>query len=263
MSGRVEGKVALITGGASGIGCGCAEMLAGEGATVVVADIQDKLGQEVVAGIGGQALYLNLDVTSEDAWIAVVAAVEKAFGRLDILVNNAGIGLGGPVTEFSLADWRRQQAINVEGVFLGVKHSLPLMRRGGGGSIINISSVAGLTGAPNMTAYCATKGAVRLFTKAAAMECAVARDGVRVNSVHPGIIETPIWDTISDTIGGQGGNAGPSRLLNLDDVTAVSTPLGVKGWPVDIAAGVLFLASDESRYVTGSELVIDGGMTAR
>src|SRR5215217_122812 len=129
MSGRVEGKVALITGGASGIGCGCAEMLAGEGATVVVADIQDKLGQEVVAGIGGQALYLNLDVTSEDAWIAVVAAVEKAFGRLDILVNNAGIGLGGPVTEFSLADWRRQQAINVEGVFLGVKHSLPLMRR--------------------------------------------------------------------------------------------------------------------------------------
>ena len=263
MTGRVEGKVALITGGASGIGCGCAEMLAGEGATVVVADIQDKLGRDVVAGIGGQAMYLNLDVTSEDAWIAVVAAVEKAFGRLDILVNNAGIGLGGPVTEFSLADWRKQQAINVEGVFLGVKHSLPLMRRGGGGSIINISSVAGLTGAPNMTAYCATKGAVRLFTKAAAMECAAARDGVRVNSVHPGIIETPIWDTISDTIGGEAGNAGPSRLMNLDDVTAVATPLGVKGWPVDIAAGVLFLASDESRYMTGSELVIDGGMTAR
>jgi NAD(P)-dependent dehydrogenase (short-subunit alcohol dehydrogenase family) len=262
--GRVAGKVALITGGASGIGRGCAELLAAEGATVVVTDIQDKLGAEVVGGIGGTAIYLNHDVTSEDAWIAIVAEVGKRFGRLDILVNNAGIGLGGPVTEFSLADWRKQQAINVEGVFLGVKHSLPLMRQGGGGSIINVSSVAGLTGAPNMTAYCATKGAVRLFTKAAAMECATARDGVRVNSVHPGIIETPIWDTISSTVNGEAGaNSGPSRAFNLDDVTAVATPLGVKGFPLDIASGVLFLASDESRYMTGAELVIDGGMTAR
>jgi len=262
MTGRVAGKVALVTGGASGIGRGCAELLAAEGAKVVITDIQDAKGAELAAAIGGDAVYLTHDVTSEDAWIGVVAQIEKRFGRLDILVNNAGIGIGGPVTEFSLADWRRQQAINVEGVFLGVKHSLPLMRRSGGGSIINVSSIAGLTGAANMTAYCATKGAVRLFTKAAAMECATARDGVRVNSIHPGIIETPIWDTISSTVA-DGGNAAPTRTMNLDDMTAVATPLGHKGWPVDIAQGVLFLASDESKYMTGAELVIDGGMTAR
>jgi NAD(P)-dependent dehydrogenase (short-subunit alcohol dehydrogenase family) len=262
MTGRVAGKVALVTGAASGIGRSCAELLAAEGAKVALTDIQDDKGREVAAAIGANAIYIPHDVTGEDAWIAVVEQVRAAFGRLDILVNNAGIGIGGPVTEFSLADWRRQQAINVEGVFLGVKHSLPLMRQGGGGSIINVSSIAGLTGAANMTAYCATKGAVRLFTKAAAMECAAARDGVRVNSIHPGIIETPIWDTISSTVA-DGGNAGPQRTLNLDDITAVTTPLGHKGWPVDIAQGVLFLASDESRYMTGAELVIDGGMTAR
>ncbi|HRD46290.1 MAG TPA: glucose 1-dehydrogenase [Caulobacter sp.] len=262
MTGRVAGKVALVTGAASGIGLGCAQLLAAEGASVVLTDIQDDKGREAAAAIGGDALYLHHDVTSEDAWISVAAEVEKRFGKLHVLVNNAGIGIGGPVTDFSLADWRRQMAINVDGVFLGVKHSLPLMRRSGGGSIINISSVAGLMGAPNMTGYCATKGAVRLFTKAAAMECATARDGVRVNSVHPGIIETPIWDTISSTVA-DGGNAAPQRTMNLDDMTAVATPLGYKGWPVDIAQGVLFLASDESRYMTGSELVIDGGMTAR
>lgn len=263
MTGRVAGKVALITGAASGIGLACAQALAAEGAKVVLTDIQDEKGQAAAGAIGEGALYFNHDVTGEEAWIAVAAGIERAFGRLDVLVNNAGIGIGGSLTDFSLADWRRQQAINVEGVFLGVKHSLPLIRRcGGGGSIINMSSVAGLTGAANMTGYCATKGAVRLFTKAAAME--LAPDGIRVNSVHPGIIETPIWDTISETTAGRvGGNATASRLLDLDAVTAISTPLGHKGWPEDIAAGVVFLASDESRYMTGSELVIDGGMTAR
>jgi NAD(P)-dependent dehydrogenase (short-subunit alcohol dehydrogenase family) len=157
----------------------------------------------------------------------------------------------------SLADFRRQQAINVEGVFLGCKHGLPLMRAGGGGSIINISSIAGLTAAPNLAAYSATKGAVRLFTKSVAMECAALKDGVRVNSVHPGIIETPIWDSIS------GGVLGGANRLDLDAMTAVSTPLGVKGFPQDIALGVLYLASEDSRYVTGTELIIDGGMTAR
>lgn len=263
MMGRVAGKVVLVTGGASGIGRGCAELLAREGAAVVVTDVQDEMGADVARALGGQAVYLHHDVTDEDAWIGIVAEVGKRFGRLDVLVNNAGVGMGGPVTEFSLADWRKQQGVNVEGVFLGVKHSLPLMRQGGGGSIINMSSVAGLTGAANMSSYCATKGAVRLFTKAVAMECAAARDGVRVNSVHPGIIDTPIWDTIGGTIGGEGGNAGPARVIDLDDMTAVTTPLGVKGFPADIAAGVLFLASDESRYMTGAELVIDGGMTAR
>ena len=258
--GRVSGKIALVTGGASGIGRGCAEVLAREGATVVVTDVQQALGKDCVATIeaaGGTAIFLPHDVTSEDVWIDVIAQVKDRFGRLDILVNNAGIGLSGPVTEMSLADWRRQQAINVEGVFLGCKHALPLMRAGGGGSIINISSVAGLTAAPNLAAYSATKGAVRLFSKSVAMECAALKDGVRVNSVHPGIIETPIWDSIS------GGMPGGANRIDLDAVTQVATPLGFKGLPEDIALGVLYLASDDSRYVTGSELVIDGGMVAR
>ena len=272
MGGRLFGKVALVTGGASGIGRGSALAMAAEGASIVVTDIQDALGAETVALIeaeGGKAVYVRHDVTSEEAWIAAVAATRAAYGRLDILVNNAGIGMGGPVTEFSLADWRRQQAINVEGVFLGVKYGLPLMRESGGGSIINISSIAGLTGAANMSAYCATKGAVRLFTKAVALECAAAKDGVRCNSVHPGIIETAIWDGISATVpapstaGGAGAGGTIPNRIDLDAMTAIGTPLGHKGYPEDIAAGVVFLASDESRYMTGAELVIDGGMTAR
>ncbi|HMP62603.1 MAG TPA: SDR family oxidoreductase, partial [Phenylobacterium sp.] len=184
-------------------------------------------------------------------------------GRLDILVNNAGIGLGGPVTEMSLADFRRQIAVNVEGVFLGVKHAIPLMRKSGdGGSIINMSSVAGLKGAASLAGYCASKGAVRLFTKAVALECAAAQDRIRVNSVHPGIIETPIWDTIIGT-GGPGANAGPQRAATLDAMASVAAALGHKGQPGDIAEGVLWLASEESRYVTGAELVIDGGLTLR
>jgi NAD(P)-dependent dehydrogenase (short-subunit alcohol dehydrogenase family) len=258
--GRVEGKVALVTGGASGIGRACAEMLAREGAAVVITDIQDVKGEALAAELGGQALYLHHDVTSEDAWIEIISQVERDHGRLDILVNNAGIGLGCPdITTMSLADWRRQQAINVEGVFLGVKHGLALMRRAGnGGSIINISSVAGLKGAPSLAAYSATKGAVRLFSKAVALECAAAKDGVRVNSMHPGIIETPIWEGIVGP-----GEAGTNSPPDLDALSAMAVPLGVKGLPEDIAHGVLWLASAESRYVTGTELVIDGGFTAR
>jgi NAD(P)-dependent dehydrogenase (short-subunit alcohol dehydrogenase family) len=158
----------------------------------------------------------------------------------------------------SLDDWRKQQAVNVEGVFLGLKHALPLMRKAGnGGSIINMSSVAGLKGSPNLAGYCATKGAVRLLTKAVAMECANAKDGVRVNSVHPGIIETPIWLAIIPAT--PGSNAGP----DLDAMSTVAVPIGVKGVPADIANGVLWLASEESRYVTGAELVIDGGLSVR
>ena len=261
MAGRVSGKVALVTGGASGIGRGCAEKLASEGATVVITDIQDHLGEEVVAGIqkaGGKAEYLRHDVTSEDAWIDVVGQVKARHGRLDILVNNAGIGLGGSVLDMTLADWRRQIAVNLDGVFLGTKHSIPLMRDGKGGSIINMSSVAGLKGAPTLAGYCATKGGVRLFTKAVAMECANARDGIRVNSVHPGIIETPIWNSVLG-LGDPGTNAPP----DLDAMSAMAVPLGVKGVPDDIANGVLWLASDESRYVTGMEMVIDGGLSVR
>ena len=265
--GRVSGKVALITGGASGIGAGCAEVLAREGASVVITDIQDGKGRwlaEDLTKAGATAHYLHHDVTSEDEWVAVVAEVEARFHRLDILVNNAGIGVGSPsITTMTLADWRRQQAINVEGVFLGIKHGLQLMRKAGnGGSIVNMSSVAGLKGSPILAGYCATKGAVRLLTKSVALECGAARDGVRVNSVHPGLIETPIWLGIGST--GLGSTeASANAPPDLDAMSALVVPLGVKGLPEDIANGVLWLASDESRYVTGAELVIDGGFSIR
>ena len=264
--GRVSGKVALVTGAASGIGRACAERLAAEGATVILTDLQDEAGAAVVEAIGaasGSARYLHQDVTDEAGWAQVIASIAAQVGRIDILVNNAGIGLGGSVIEMSLADFRRQMAVNVEGVFLGVKHAIPLMRKSGdGGSIINMSSVAGLKGAASLAGYCASKGAVRLFTKAVALECAAAQDRIRVNSVHPGIIETPIWDTIIGT-GGPGANAGPQRAATLDAMASVAAALGHKGQPGDIAEGVLWLASEESRYVTGAELVIDGGLTLR
>src|SRR5881394_1917630 len=257
--GRLDGKVALVTGGASGIGRGCVERLAEEGAFVVATDIQDHLGAEVVAGVkkaGGQAQYLNHDVTDEAAWASVIARIKADHGRLDFLVNNAGIGIGGSILDMTLADWRRQTAINLDGVFLGVKHSIPLMRESGdGGSIVNMSSVAGLKGSAMLAGYCATKGGVRLFTKSIAMECANAKDGIRVNSVHPGLIETPIWLTV-----GQAVNPLANAPPDLDAMSAVAVPLGVKGVPEDIANGVLWLSSDEARYVTGLELVIDGGL---
>ena len=258
---RVKGKVALVTGGASGIGKASALLLAKEGAAVAVTDIQDDAGKDVVAAIkkdGGAALYIHHDVADEAAWESVAAQVKDRFGRLDILVNNAGIAIAGSVLTMTLADWRRQTAINLDGVFLGVKHSLPLMRASGGGSIINISSLAGLKGSATLAGYCATKGGVRLFSKAVAMECGAARDNVRVNSIHPGIIETPIWLGIVPGAGQPGANA-----PDLDQISEMAVPIGKKGVPDDIAAGVLYLASDESRYVTGSELVIDGGMSTR
>lgn len=255
----LDGKVALVTGGASGIGAACAQALAEAGAAVVVSDIQDDKGHALageIAKAGGKARYHHHDVTSEEDWVQIIAGVKAAHGRLDVLVNNAGIGLGSPsITTMSLEDFRRQQAINVEGVFLGVKHGLALMRdAGNGGSIINMSSVAGLKGSPTLAAYSATKGAVRLFTKAVALEAVQYK--VRVNSVHPGIIETPIWLSIA---GAPGVNAPP----DLDALSQMAVPMAVKGLPEDIAKGVLWLATDESRYVTGIELVIDGGMMLR
>jgi NAD(P)-dependent dehydrogenase (short-subunit alcohol dehydrogenase family) len=260
---RLDGKVALVTGGASGIGAACARALSEAGAAVVITDVQDDKGRELAAEIakaGGGARYFHHDVTREEAWVEVMADVKAAYGRLDVLVNNAGIAVpAASVTEISLEDFRRQQAVNVEGVFLGLKHGLTLMRAAGhGGSIVNISSVAGLRGSPSLASYCASKGAVRLFTKAVALECAAAKDGVRVNSVHPGIIETPIWLSIVPA-GAPGVNAPP----DLDALSSMAVPMGVKGLPEDIAKGVLWLATDESRYVTGTELIIDGGLTAR
>lgn len=265
---RVKGKVALVTGAASGIGRASALLLAREGAAVVATDVQDDAGRDCVAAIkkaGGDAIYLHHDVASEEAWISVVAETKQRFGKLDVLVNNAGIAVACAVTDMSLADWRKQTSINLDGVFLGVKHGLPLMRASGGGSIVNISSLAGLKGSPGLAGYCATKGGVRLFTKAVAMECAAARDQVRVNSVHPGIIETAIWGSIAEgmPIGSAGTTRQGANAPDLDALSSMVVPTGVKGFPEDIAAGVLYLASDDFRYVTGTELVIDGGMSTR
>jgi len=253
----VEGKVAFITGGASGIGAACARLLAREGARVVLTDIDDAGGASVASDIvahGGDAIYAHQDVTDEAAWPGVIASVEQRHGRLDIAVANAGIAVSGPAVTMSLADFRRQNAVNIDGVFLTVKYALPAMRRAGGdGSIILMSSVAGLRGAANLAGYSASKGAVRLLAKSIAMECAAAGDRIRVNSVHPGIIVTPIWSKVAL----QGG-AGVDPY----ELARTGVPLGVPAAPEEVANGVLFLASDASRHMTGAELVIDGGMTA-
>jgi NAD(P)-dependent dehydrogenase (short-subunit alcohol dehydrogenase family) len=255
--GQVEGKVSLITGGASGIGAACAATLAREGSKVVITDLNASLGEETAArirGEGGEALFLEQNVTQERRWLEVVAEAERRFGKLNILVSNAGIGLGASsIVDMSLADWKRQIEVNLDGVFLSVKYSIPAMRRSGeGGSIIMMSSISGIRGSPYLSAYCATKGGVRLFSKAVAMECAIAKDGIRVNTVHPGIIDTPIWGKLPDSEG---------KPFQAAQVAKIHVPLGMPGLPQDIANGVLYLASDASRYVTGTELVIDGGAT--
>ena len=260
MTGRVAGKVAIVSGGASGIGRSCAIRLAAEGATVMVTDIDDSMGAETVALIdqaGGTAQFMNHDVADEAAWEDVVAKTVANNGGLDILVNNAGIAIGGSIIEMELADWQRQQAINLDGVFLGCKHAIPAMRDSGGGSIINMSSVAGLRGSARLAAYNATKGGVRLFTKGVALECAQNRWDVRVNSVHPGIINTPIWTKINPAM-----QTEEAPQLDPEMLATMAVPGGVMGTPENIADAVLFLASDDSTYVTGTEVVVDGGLSA-
>jgi NAD(P)-dependent dehydrogenase (short-subunit alcohol dehydrogenase family) len=193
--GQVEGKVAIVTGGASGIGAACATTLGREGAKVVVTDLDDTGGQAVVSKIGSagaEALFIHQDVSLEESWPSLIEATERRFGRLDVMVANAGIGILCRAIEMSLADWRRQTAVNLDGVFLSVKYAVPAMRHAGGGSIIIMSSAAGLRGSAGPAGYCATKGGVRLFAKAVAMEGAAAGDGIRINTVHPGVIDTPI-----------------------------------------------------------------------
>ena len=255
--GQVDGKVAIVTGGSSGIGAACATTLAREGAKVVVTDVDDTGGQAVVDKIGragGEAIFLHQDVTVEESWPGIIEATERRFGRLDVMVANAGIGILCKAVEMSLADWRRQTAVNLDGVFLSVKYAVPAMRRAGGGSIIIMSSVAGLRGSAGLAGYCATKGGVRLFAKAVAMECAAADDGIRVNTVHPGVIDTPIWTKIP-------ASAGSNEPIDPNEVAKAGVPFRRAGQAQDIANGVLFLASDASSYMTGAELVIDGGMT--
>ncbi len=256
--GRVQGKVALITGASLGIGRASVELLASEGARVVLTDVLDAEGQAVASAIadaGGEAIYLHLDVSSEDQWRKVIEQTVNRFGRLDILVNNAGVGWGGPPEDETLERWRKLMSINLDGVFLGVKHAIRVMKASGnGGSIINVSSIEGLIGDPNLGAYNASKGGVRLYTKSTALYCAKAGLRIRVNSIHPGYIWTPMVENYLR----QAGDIAAGRKA-LDAMH----PIGHVGEPDDIAYGILYLSSDESKFVTGAELVIDGGYTAQ
>ena len=249
---RLEGKVAFISGGAQGMGAAEARLFAAEGAMVAIGDVLEEEGRRVAAQIGeagGKAIFLALDVTSESQWQDAIAATVAEFGKLDILVNNAGIGGHGTVENTTVADWDRVMDINAKGVFLGTKSAIPELRRAGGGSIINISSQLGLVGVDNSSPqYQASKGAVRLLTKSTAIQ--YAGEGIRANSVHLGPIVTPMTEA---------GRADPER----NELTLSRIPLGRHGEPSDVAYGVLFLASDESSFMTGSELVIDGGWTAQ
>ena len=250
--GRLDGKVVLISGGARGQGAAEARMFAQEGAKVVIGDVLDAEGTSVAAEIaesGGDALFVHLDVTDEEDWRNAIAAAVSSFGKLDVLVNNAGIWRRGRVEDTTVEDWDTIMDVNAKGVFLGTKQAIPEMRKAGGGSIINISSTAGLVGGPRSSAYTASKGAVRLFTKATAIQ--YAKEGIRANSIHPGPIETAMIQQVW-----QGDEQNREEAI-------ARTPLGRIGTPEDIAYGALFLASDESSFMTGSELVIDGGSTAQ
>ena len=255
---RLQGKVALVTGGASGIGAETARQFAAEGAAVAIADLDGARGRAVADQInqsGGTARIWELDTTSEARWIEVIGAVEQSFAALHVLVNSAGIsgrdtgqGLAHKrIEDQSLASWEKVMAVNATGIFLGTKHAIAPMRRAGGGSIINISSICGIIGSFANGAYHASKGAVRTFSKSAAIQ--YAPDGIRVNSIHPGFVDSPMTEA---------AHGRPE----VAEQRIAATPLGRFGQPIDIAMGCLYLAADESSWVTGAELVIDGGMIA-
>lgn len=258
---QLQGRIALVTGGARGIGAATARTLAKAGAKVIITDMAD--GSAVASEVGGA--FTRHDVTDEASWEAAISFARQSFGGLDILVNNAGIFFARPIAETTLEDFRRMQAVNVEGVFLGIKHAIPaIAERGekwvGGGSIINLSSVAGLRGSPLAIAYNASKGAVRLMSKSAALECAAMGVKVRVNSVHPGVIQTMMGDQVVNDFAAAGGQ---NDMETAKATVVGSHPIGRFGRDTEIADAILFLASDQSSFMTGSELVIDGGMTAK
>ena len=255
---RLEGKIALVTGGGSGIGRATCLKLAAEGATVVVSDVNEKGGRGTVSAIeaaGGRATFYIHDVTAEEAWLEVLDGIEADHTELNVLVNNAGLYKRGSLDEMTLIEFRALSAVNIDGVFLGLKYGGRLMKKTGTGSIINLSSGAGIVGSPGAVGYCATKGAVRLMTKAAALEFAREGTKVRVNSVHPGFIWTPMGDQVIHEIGGD--------FDRRREQLTRAIPLREWADPADIANGIAFLASEEARYMTGSELVIDGGVTAQ
>jgi len=253
VSGRVEGKVAIVTGGASGIGAETCRRLAAEGAQVLPTDVNEELLAQVAAEIGERADPVAHDVSDEDRWREVVAHALERHGRLDILVNNAGIAVQGTIEDTPLETWRRIHAVNAEGVFLGCKHAIPAMRASGGGSIVNISSLAALRGTPIYAAYSASKGAVCALSRTVAIHCIERGDPIRCNSIHPGGVNTPMVHALVK----QGTGLDVASM----DPAVVRQNLGM-GDPVDIANLILFLASDESAYVNGAELCIDGGATA-
>lgn len=264
---RLDGLVCLITGAGRGLGARSAEILADAGGRIVVTDIEDSRGEAVAGGIrrsGKEASFYHLDVRDEQQWLSVIEKTVSSFGGLDVVVNNAGIEAVGAIENLSMEEWRRVLAVNLDGVFLGTKHAIRAMKPGGiagrGGSIINLSSVAGLVGFYGIAAYCASKGAVRILTKVAAIECGKLHYGIRVNSVHPGSIESEmVEECLADLLRS-------SMIRSLDEGRAQyasMNPIGRMGDPHDVAQAVLFLASDASAFVTGSELLVDGGMTAQ
>lgn len=259
--------MALVTGAAAGIGAACARVLAAHGARVVLADLDEpgaRAGADAITRAGGHAEAIALDVTREDDWRRVVDGILDHHGGFDVLVNNAGIALVKTLLETSLDDWRRVHAVNLDGVFLGTRAAVEAMRPGGragrGGSIVNLSSVGGLIGAEGLTAYCSTKGGVRLFSKSVAVECGRAGWDIRVNSVHPGNTDTPMFRRELDEMVAKGmvktRDEALKFYLDMQLMPAI-------GQPEDVAAMVLFLASDAARFVTGAEFVVDGGLTAQ
>jgi 3(or 17)beta-hydroxysteroid dehydrogenase len=251
--GRVQDRIALVTGGASGIGFAAAKLFAEEGATVVIADRDVAASTSAVAALGQRASFHRLDVTREDEWVSVTDAVARDFGRIDIVVNNAGVVLFKDFEATTLDEWRDLMAVNLDGTFLGCKHAVRVMKDRGGGSIVNMSSVAGMIGHGSLAAYCASKGGVRLLTKSVALHCARKGYNIRCNSVHPSFAETPMLRAMI---------AAARNPEKLAANFAAAAPLGRLAQPIEIARTILFLASDESAFTTGAELVVDGGLTA-
>jgi NAD(P)-dependent dehydrogenase (short-subunit alcohol dehydrogenase family) len=258
MSLRLKNKIALVTGGGAGIGRAICLQFAANGAAVCVSDINLDSAREAVASIevsGGRAFALEHDAASEQSWDEAVQQLMSRYGRFDVLVNNAGIVLPGTIEDTSLEDWKREEAVNVHGVFMGMQKAIAIMKENGGGSIVNISSIDGLVGDPKAVSYNAGKGSVRLMTKSAALHCASKKYNIRVNSVHPGYILTPLVEQVFAA-------ADKQWMEEYQEMKISRIPLGQLGTPDDIAHGCVYLASDEAAYVTGAELVIDGGFTA-
>ena len=252
--GRLEGKTALVTGAASGIGLQTSIRLAEEGALVMMTDINHEEGLQQAEKLGANATFLKLDITEEEEWISVLDETVKRFDRLDILVNSAGMVLIADVEQITLEDWRKVHAVNLDGTFLGCKHGVRVMKEFGAGSIINLSSVSGMIGGFNLAAYNSSKGAVRMLTKSVALHCARAGYGIRCNSIHPTFIETPMLQSmIRDS-------PDPEKARQ---TLVRQVPLRRIGKPDDVANMIVYLASDESTFVTGTEMVIDGGVIAQ